>query len=135
MLQKLLQCKALRLQPFGDVSNDELAILGKYGASKVLTVSNDRLKQFVNMAYGAVVAEAAKSVQANVVVLSSSFSGKGLAPRIAVKLEAGLVDGAIALPDLSAGFKGQENSLFGQSFRRCRSDLASESHSFNSEFL
>ena len=111
-----MQGTSLTALSIGDVSNDELAILGKYGASKVMTVSNDRLKQFVNMAYGAVVAEAAKSVQANVVVLSSSFSGKGLAPRIAVKLQAGLVDGAIALPDLSAGFKVRKTAFSGKAF-------------------
>jgi electron transfer flavoprotein alpha subunit len=51
-----MQGTSLTALSIGDVSNDELAILGKYGASKVLTVSNDRLKQFVNMAYGAVIA-------------------------------------------------------------------------------
>ncbi|MNN00606.1 Electron transfer flavoprotein subunit alpha [compost metagenome] len=34
-------------------------------------------------------------------MLSNSFSGKGLAPRIAAKLEAGLADGALELPKIN----------------------------------
>lgn len=100
----------------GDVASEDLNALSKYGASKVLNVSNDKLKQFVNMAYAAVIAQAAKAQNASVVVMSASFSGKGLAPRVAVKLEAGLVDGAIALPDTSSGFKVRKNAFSGKAF-------------------
>lgn len=87
----------------GNVAEAELKELGKYGASKVLTVSADQLTNFVSQAYASVIAEAAKKESADVIVLSNSFSAKGLAPRIAVKLEAGLIDGAIELPVLDAG--------------------------------
>ncbi len=100
----------------GDVAESELAALAKFGAAKILNVTNDQLKQFVNMAYAAVIAEAAKAEGAKVVVLSNSFSGKGLAPRIAVKLSAGLVDGAIALPDVSSGFKVRKSAFSGKAF-------------------
>ena len=100
----------------GDVSESELASLAKYGASKTLSVTNDKLKQFVNMAYASVIAEAAKAEGAKVVVLSNTFSGKGLAPRLAVKLEAGLVDGAIALPDISSGFVVRKSAYSGKAF-------------------
>jgi electron transfer flavoprotein alpha subunit len=100
----------------GDVSQEELNVLSKYGASRVLNVSNEKLKQFVNMAFAAVIAQAAKEENAAVVVLSASFSGKGLAPRVAVKLEAGLVDGAIALPDTASGFKVRKNAFSGKAF-------------------
>lgn len=82
----------------GDVKQEDLSNLGKYGASKVLNVSSDKLKSFVNQAYASVIAEAAQKEEASVVVLSNSFSGKGLAPRIAVKLKAGLADAAVELP-------------------------------------
>src|SRR5687768_13013225 len=68
----------------GDVGNADLINLGKYGASKVLNVSNDKLKTFVNQAYASIIAEAAKKENATVIILSNSFSGRGLAPRIAV---------------------------------------------------
>lgn len=82
----------------GNVEESQLSILGKYGASKVLNVNTEQLKSFVNQAYAAIIVDAAKSVNASIVVLTNSFSGKGLAPRVAAKLEAGLADGAIELP-------------------------------------
>jgi electron transfer flavoprotein alpha subunit len=100
----------------GDVSADSLAELSKYGTNKVLHVSGERLKTFVNTAYGHIISEAAKSEAATVVVLSASFSGKGLAPRVAVRLGAGLVDGAVSLPDLSNGFVVRKNAFSGKAF-------------------
>lgn len=101
----------------GNVGENELKELGKYGASRVLNVSNDQLKNFVNQAYASVIAEAAKKENADVIVLSNSFSGKGLAPRIAVKLEAGLVDGAVELPQLDGGkFQVKKTAFSGKAF-------------------
>jgi len=100
----------------GNVADSELNELGKYGASKVLKVEADQLKNFVNQAYAAVIAEAAKKEGANVVVLSNSFSGKGLAPRIAVKLKAGLVDGAVELPTNDGGFSVKKTAFSGKAF-------------------
>jgi len=84
----------------GNVSQDNLISLGKYGATKVLNVSNDKLKSFVNQAYASIIAEAAKKEGSTVIVLSNTFSAKGLAPRVAVKLKAGLADSAIELPEI-----------------------------------
>ena len=85
----------------GNVAEDELAGLGKYGASKVLNVNNEQLASFVNQAYASIIAEAVKSTGSKILVLSNSFSGKGLAPRIAAKLKAGLADGALELPTIN----------------------------------
>ena len=101
----------------GDVSADELASLGKYGAEKVLNVSNAQLKNFINQAYASVIAEAAKKENADIVVLSNSFSGRGLAPRIGVKLEAGVADGAVALPEISGDkFTVKKTAFSGKAF-------------------
>lgn len=100
----------------GNVAESELNELGKYGASKVLKVEADQLKNFVNQAYASVIAEAAQKEGANIVVLSNSFSGKGLAPRIAVKLKAGLVDGAVELPTTDGGFSVKKTAFSGKAF-------------------
>lgn len=101
----------------GDVAKDDLAALGKYGAEKVLNVSNDKLKNFVNQAYASVIAEAAKANGANIVVLSNSFSGRGLAPRLGVKLQAGVADGAVALPEQNGGkFTVKKTAFSGKAF-------------------
>ncbi len=101
----------------GNVSENSLKELGKYGASKVLNVSTDELKSFVNQAYASVIATAATKENADIVVLSNSFSGKGLAPRIAVKLKAGLIDGAVELPQLDGGkFTVKKTAFSGKAF-------------------
>ena len=101
----------------GDVNADELNSLAKYGADKILNVSNAQLKNFVNQAYASVIAEAAKKEGADIVVLSNSFSGRGLAPRIGVKLDAGLVDGAVELPELNGGkFTVKKTAFSGKAF-------------------
>jgi len=101
----------------GNVDAAELVSLGKYGADKVLNVSSDQLKTFVNQAYASVIAEAAKKEGANIVVLSNSFSGKGLAPRIGVKLNAGIADGAVSLPEQNGGkFTVKKTAFSGKAF-------------------
>jgi electron transfer flavoprotein alpha subunit len=101
----------------GDVNNEQLSTLGKYGADKVLNVSNAQLKNFVNQAYASVIAGAAKKENADIVVLSNSFSGRGLAPRIGVKLEAGVADGAVTLPEISGDkFTVKKTAFSGKAF-------------------
>lgn len=101
----------------GNVSADELATLGNYGAQKILNVSNDELRNFVNQAYASVIAKAAEAEGADVIVISNSFSGRGLAPRVAVKLGAGVADGAVSLPDQSGGkFIVKKTAFSGKAF-------------------
>ena len=101
----------------GNVDATELASLGKYGADKVLNVSGDKLKDFVNQAYASIIAEAAKKEGSAVVVLSNTCSGRGLAPRIGIKLEAGVADGAVALPEQAGGsFKVKKTAFSGKAF-------------------
>lgn len=103
----------------GNVNKDELGSLGKYGADKVLNISADSLKNFVNQAYASVIAEAAKKEGADVVALSNSFSGRGLAPRIGVKLEAGVADGAVSLPEQNGGkFIVKKTAFSGKAFAK-----------------
>lgn len=109
----------------GNVSPDELASLGNYGASKVLNVASEQLKSFVNKAYATVIAEACKHTGADVVVISNTFSGKGLAPRVAAKLEAGFADGAIGLPEIEGGsFLVKKTAFSGKAF--ATADLVSD---------
>jgi electron transfer flavoprotein alpha subunit len=111
------QNTSLTAVSIGNVEEAELKLLGSYGASKVLNVSNEQLKDFVNQAYASIIAEAAKAESANIVVLSNSFSGKGLAPRIAVKLQAGLIDGAVELPVIEEGkFLVKKTAFSGKAF-------------------
>jgi electron transfer flavoprotein alpha subunit len=107
----------LTVLSIGDVDAAQLKTLAQYGADKIVTVSNDRLKNFVNQAYASVIAEVAKSEGATIVALSNSFSGRGLAPRIGVKLNAGVADGAVALPSQDGGkFIVKKTAFSGKAF-------------------
>jgi electron transfer flavoprotein alpha subunit len=96
-ISELLKTELIAIS-IGNVNQIDLSTLGKFGAIKVLNVSTEKLKTFVNQAYASVIADAAIKEEASVVVLANSFTGKGLSPRIAVKLKAGLVDAAVELP-------------------------------------
>jgi len=82
----------------GDVAQDELEKLAQYGATKVLTVGGDVYKNLDSAAYATAIAKAAEAMGCVMVVLGNNNSGKGIAPRIAVKLKAGLASGVTALP-------------------------------------
>lgn len=99
----------------GNVS-DDLAALGNYGIKKVHTVKQDALAQFDAQVYTKVIADAAAAFGANVIVCSNNFNGKAIAPRLSVKLKAGLVSGAVALPDLSSGFTVKKSVFSGKAF-------------------
>lgn len=71
--------------------------LGAYGADKVIAVDDARLALYSTTAYAKVIAGAARSESAAVVLLPASEMGKDVAPRIAVKLDAGLAAGCTAL--------------------------------------
>jgi electron transfer flavoprotein alpha subunit len=100
----------------GDVSEEELSKLGKYGAAKILSANHERLKTFSVQPYASVIAQAAKNESSKVIVMSASFSGKGVAPRVAVKLEAGLVQNAVDLPKTDAGFIVKKGAFSGKAF-------------------
>jgi electron transfer flavoprotein alpha subunit len=82
----------------GNVADEELNKLGMYGASKVLTVSDPHLNTLDNKAYTGVIAQAAAKENANVVIFAHNNSGKAIAPRVSVRMKAGLVSAVIGLP-------------------------------------
>lgn len=83
----------------GNVEKEELLRLGLYGISKILTVTGESYNSRDDQAYSEIIKQATHSIQANCVVLANNFTGKALAPRVAVKLEAGLATGVIGLPE------------------------------------
>jgi electron transfer flavoprotein alpha subunit len=71
--------------------------LGEYGATDVVTVEDPRLAQFAPGAVASAIASVATSEGADTVLLSNTSHGKDLAPRVAVKLGAGLAPDVVAL--------------------------------------
>lgn len=87
----------------GTASHDQLATLGAYGASVVLqdpSVDGQDPGQLVKM-----LAAAAQKVAAQTIIFSHDLIGKAVAPRLSVRLKAGLVAGAVALPEADDSIK------------------------------
>ncbi len=95
---------------------DDLASLGNYGIKKVHTIKQDALNHLDAQLYTRLIAELAKTIAANIIVFANNFSGKAIAPRLSVRLKAGLVSGAVALPDISNGFTIKKNVFSGKAF-------------------
>jgi electron transfer flavoprotein alpha subunit len=70
---------------------------GMYGASRVIAVDDPSLAAHSNAAYASVIAAVATKEGARMVFLPASQMGKDLAPRVAVKLGAGLASDCVAL--------------------------------------
>jgi electron transfer flavoprotein alpha subunit len=98
------------------INGNQTEQLGKYGASKVLSVSNDKLENFNASAYADVIAQAAEQEAANIIVISSSANCKYLAPLLAINMEAGYVSNAIELPSSVAPFKIKSNVFSNKAF-------------------
>lgn len=105
-------------------SNNDLASLGKYGLKKVYKVSNDALNQLDTQVYTTVIAAAADSLGADIIVLSGNVNGKAIAPRLSARLHAGLVTGAISLPDTSQGFVVKKAVFSGKAFANINIETA-----------
>lgn len=82
----------------GKVDETELKKLGNYGATKIVNVTNDELNVLDNQAYAAALAEVAGKESSKVIIISNSNTGKAVAPRLAVKLKAGIGAGVSKLP-------------------------------------
>lgn len=96
--------------------NDDLAALGKYGINKIHHVNQEALNHVDAQVYAKAIADAAAQTNASVVVFSHNPTGKAVASRVAVRLKAGLVAGAIALPDTSNGFIVKKSVFSGKAF-------------------
>ena len=100
----------------GNVDEAELKSLGQYGASKVLNVNDAQLAKLSNAPYARVIAEAAEKEVAQVIVFAHNNAGKAIAPRVSVKLKAGLVAGVTEAPSSYDPFIVKKKAFTGKAF-------------------
>jgi len=80
----------------GNASEKDLAVVGQYGANSILVnrmINGDDQQQVTRL-----ISDFALSLSAETILFSHDFTGKAIAPRLSVRLKAGLVSGAISLP-------------------------------------
>lgn len=95
---------------------DSLSELGKYGITKVHHVPDNGLEHMDARCYTAVIAEAVQQTGADTVIFSNNITGKAVAPRLSARLKAGLVAGAVSLPDLAGGFSVRRSVFSGKAY-------------------
>jgi electron transfer flavoprotein alpha subunit len=94
---EMLESKVVALS-IGEVDSAELEKLSNYGAVKIISLKNDQLKVLDNQAYTSAISIIAQKEKATVLILANNNIGKALAPRLSVRLKAGIGSGVSKLP-------------------------------------
>jgi electron transfer flavoprotein alpha subunit len=100
----------------GKVDEPELKKLGNYGAARIITLNNEVLKTLDNQAYASVIAEVSLRENATVIVISNNNTGKAIAPRLSVRLKAGVGSGVSKLPLALDPFTVYKRTYSGNAF-------------------
>ena len=95
---------------------DDIASLGKFGVTKIHHVADAALNHPDGQVYTKIIAKVAQDIGAKVVIFSNNLHGKAIAPRLSARLKAGLVAGAVALPETSGGFTVKKTVFSGKAF-------------------
>ena len=93
-----------------------LSELGDFGIKKVVHANDSSIVTSDTKSMAAIIAQAVEAYQADIVVFSNTLTAKGVAPRLSVRMKAGLVTGAVALPDLTTGFTVRKTVFSGKAF-------------------
>ncbi|MFN8294823.1 MAG: electron transfer flavoprotein subunit alpha/FixB family protein [Chitinophagales bacterium] len=98
----------------GTIDDASLSALGIYGAKKIIHANNAGFDNFDASAYAKAIAEVATQVSADTIVISQTLTGKAVAPVVSARLKAGIVSGAVGLPD--ADFVVKKAAFSGKAF-------------------
>ncbi len=100
----------------GKVDEAELRTLGNYGAEKIIHIDNELLTALDSQAYASVIAEIALTEKASLILLANNNTGKAVAPRLSVRLKAGLASGVSKLPLNTNPFTVYKKTYSGNAF-------------------
>ncbi len=90
--------------------------LYKYGAEKVVSVSNDQLATFNAKGVASVLQQVAEKEKSTVVIIDSSVNGLYMAPIVAVNLKAGYASNVVALPSSTNPFTVKRKAFSSKAF-------------------
>ncbi|MCD6366272.1 MAG: electron transfer flavoprotein subunit alpha/FixB family protein, partial [Bacteroidales bacterium] len=100
----------------GQVAEDQLKNLGNYGVEAVVSVTDEKLKDYNPQAYTDVIYQVAEQKSADIILFSHNYTGRALSPRIAVRIQAGLVSGCVGLPSSFDPFIVKKKVYSGKAF-------------------
>jgi electron transfer flavoprotein alpha subunit len=114
-LAEMLNTSAIAMT-IGTVSEDELQKLGRYGASRIIHANGEGLTVLDNQTWVNIIEGTAEKEKATVIVFSNNITGKALAPRLSVKMKAGLGAGVSGLPLSTEPFVVHKKVYSGNAF-------------------
>ena len=100
----------------GKVEETELKKLGNYGAGKIISINNEQLTALDSQAYASVLADVAGKENATVIIIANNNTGKAIAPRLSVRLKAGVGSGVSKLPLSMNPFTVYKRTYSGNAF-------------------
>ena len=109
----------------GEAEDDELKKLGNYGANKIINIISEQLTVLDNQAYTKILADIARNEGSKIIIFSNNITGKALAPRLSVKLKAGIGSGVSRAPLSLDPFTVYKRAYSGNAFAHLiiRSDI------------
>lgn len=100
----------------GPVAEEELGKPGKYGAGKIIRVDGPLCNVLDNQVYTDIIAQVAIKEGAKVIIISNNNEGKAIAPRLSVRLRAGMASGVSKLPLSLDPFTVYKRAFSGNAF-------------------
>jgi electron transfer flavoprotein alpha subunit len=95
-------------------ASQNAAQLGIYGADQVLMAEGSEFDHFDGQVFATAIAEVAAKHACDVVVISHTAAGKAMIGRLSVKMNAGCVSGANAVPEVGDGFEVSKHVFSGK---------------------
>lgn len=100
-------------------ATDSSDALYKYGASKVIKIDDQGLKNFSAKAYAEALAQVADG---NIVVLPHTTFGSSIAPMLAIQKNFSLITNALAAPESLSPFQVKRKAFSGKGFMHAKAD-------------
>jgi electron transfer flavoprotein alpha subunit len=92
----------------GSLAEDQASRAAQAGADSVAHDSDTAWNTFTPEGFASALSSIAQKYQCDTVIISNTYAGKSLGPRLAVRLGASMVSGVISLPETSGTFAVQK---------------------------
>ena len=100
----------------GKAGDEDLKELGRYGADRIVSLVSSNLEVMDNRAHAKAIADLAVKEGSKVIIFSNNMTGKALAPRVSVRLKAGIGSGVSKLPLSTEPFNVYKRAYSGNAF-------------------
>lgn len=95
-----------------NADSSQMEEMGKAGAKKIVSVTNDYLSGLDSMLLSSTVEQIAKAEGSKIIIFSFDITGKAVAPRLSARLKAGLVAGAVDYPTINGNSLEVSKNVF-----------------------